>query len=716
MAKKVKETEMKKDSKARNREGEKGQGWPCNVTEFELKALQEEGLIAPGSYRLTKDSSTPTPEANERVFTKAWVERGLSLPPSEFFLEVLNTYGLQPHNICPNAYLLLSNFVTLCEGHLGVRPDIWLLQFFYRVKKETKENNDLLRVTKNNLPADSLNKRIRTLVKVTRGQVVLEISKDIHANGTCPPLNTLAEEDFGELFRLTAADSGKAEETPEEDDEEEEEQTEKNAPRPSKRPRGGPSGADAGPSAEGSIKKAKTTSAGGPRRLDSKRAERDRIKMLATARKGTRPTLPVAASQKVVTSRGKTQKTITTFLKTSPAIGPNTPVIPPSTSTAAPQQPPADPQPSADPAAGEQVSKEIIHVSSGRKDESYSGNFWAAAEGAKEKEEGEVTSADKAEAPADDAIVFAANIGDPSDIHATPKAYATKFFHKLTEAKKWELEQDLLNSMLNNAWSKSDAQSYEIEQYKKKTCKFLDDLLCKRKEQQALHYELHKNIALQRRVSLRQVDLLEDQKVKVTELEKKLEENQGADLKNSLASASSELESLRSAHQDLESKLKRAKEKQKLAEYQLAQKKSEFIREKDDLVEKRKRDGDMIQKLQSEFPHDDLIKLAGDDCKDLVSASCKICYNLALKDSRKCDVRELIRKMAVLSELVVDLQASSARGATQMALAMCLARAPTLNLDEATAAIPKDSNPDELLDACSGYDTRIARRVCHDEF
>ncbi|KAK1662643.1 hypothetical protein QYE76_050802 [Lolium multiflorum] len=62
--------------------------------------------------------------------TKAWVERGLSLPCSEFFLSVLDTYGLQPHNICPNSYLLLSNFATLCEGHLGIRPDVKLWQFF----------------------------------------------------------------------------------------------------------------------------------------------------------------------------------------------------------------------------------------------------------------------------------------------------------------------------------------------------------------------------------------------------------------------------------------------------------------------------------------------------------------------------------------------------------------------------------------------------------
>jgi hypothetical protein len=89
---------------------------------------------------------------------------------------------------------------------------------------------------------------------------------------------------------------------------------------------------------------------------------------------------------------------------------------------------------------------------------------------------------------------------------------------------------------------------------------------------------------------------------------------------------------------------------------------------------------------------------------------------LALKESRTCDVRELIKKMDVLPELVIDLQASSARGAAHMSLAICLAHAPTLNIDEVTTGIPKDSNLDKLLDAYSGYDTRIARRVCHDAF
>jgi hypothetical protein len=85
-----------------------------------------------------KDSITPKLDPDERVLTKAWVERGLSLPCSEFFLSVLNTYGLQPQNICPNSYLLLSNFMTLCEGHLGIRPNIRLWRFLFRIKKETK--------------------------------------------------------------------------------------------------------------------------------------------------------------------------------------------------------------------------------------------------------------------------------------------------------------------------------------------------------------------------------------------------------------------------------------------------------------------------------------------------------------------------------------------------------------------------------------------------
>jgi hypothetical protein len=116
------------------------------------------------------------------------------------------------------------------------------------------------------------------------------------------------------------------------------------------------------------------------------------------------------------------------------------------------------------------------------------------------------------------------------------------------------------------------------------------------------------------------------------------------------------------------------------------------------------------------FPRDDLIKLVGDDCRDLISTCHKIFRNLAIKDSNTCNVCGLIQRMDVLMELVVDLQASSARGTAQMSLAMCLARAPELDIDVTTTGIPPNVDADALLDACSGYGTRIARRIRHDKF
>ncbi|KAK1553521.1 hypothetical protein QYE76_008067 [Lolium multiflorum] len=220
---------------------------------------------------------------------------------------------------------------------------------------------------------------------------------------------------------------------------------------------------------------------------------------------------------------------------------------------------------------------------------------------------------------------------------------------------------------------------------------------------------------------------------------------------SSLTYASSELENLRSVYKDLDTKLTEAETKQEFTEKQLAEKNYEFLRKEADFVTKRKVDSDTLKKLhndvhglqnymttaekgwdlfntdvmeplgydeerRNQFPRDDLIRLAGDDCKDLISACQKICHNLAIKERRTYDVRDLIKRMDALPELVVDLQASSARGAAQMSLAMCLARALELDIDLSTAEVPPNCDTDALLDACSGYDTRIACRIRHNEF
>ncbi|KAK1608525.1 hypothetical protein QYE76_032198 [Lolium multiflorum] len=537
-------------------------------------------------WSFIRDTDVPKPGAGEVVMTKAWVERGLSLPCSEFFLSILNTYGLQPHNICPNSYLLLSNFATLCEGHLGIRPDVRLWQFFFRVKKETKDKAMLY----------------------------------------CGSMTF--------MLRL------------------------------------GPSGSEAGASGEASAKKPKTTK---PPPLDSKKAERARLKMLATAGKCSRPIIPGASIPTTAATRTTSQEPITKYMTKSPAVGPPTP---------------APPMGGEDPKAKGPAQDETEVQGQG---------------------EAEVTSSEKVGAGAGDVVVFPKNFGDPADLTSTPKAYATKFFNKLTEAEKWELEQDLLNAMLNNAWGKPDAATSEIQDFKKDVGQFFDKLICKQKEQQALHYELHKNIALQRRVTLGQAENIRTLKNENAELNKQLADAQGAS--SSLATTSSELENLRSSYQELETKLKEAEQKKEQAEKQLAEKNSEFIKEKGEFLLKRNADSETIKRQQKElnglrkymetaerhwdlltenileplgypekrrnlFPRDDLLTLAGDDCKDLISASRKICHNLSLKKSRTCGLRKLVKKMDILPELHVGA----------------------------------------LLDAVSGYDTRIARRIRHEEF
>ncbi|KAK1648769.1 hypothetical protein QYE76_066574 [Lolium multiflorum] len=494
-------------------------------------------------------------------------------------------------------------------------------------------------------------------------------------------LDTLAEENFRAILRVPVSGDA-AEEVPDDEEEEEEQAPRKAAPRPSKRPRAKASGSEAGASGEASAKKPKTKSEYHRHPDHQPRAHHEIYEK-------------VSGCWSLYTSSAKHL---------------------PHRSSAIPPQADQSPPPATN------TPTEIIPVSS-------------------EKVGGEDP---KAKGPAQDETEVQGQ--------GEAEAYATKFFNKLTEAEKWELEQDLLNAMLNNSWGKPDAVSSEIQDFKKDVGQFFDKLICKQKvlpKQQALHFELHKNIALQRRVTLGQAENIRTLKNDNAELNKQLADAQGAS--SSLATTSSELENLRSSYQELETKLMEAEQKREQAEKQLAEKNSELIKEKGEFLLKRNADSETIKRQQKElnglrkymetaerhwdllneylmeplgypekrrnlFPRDDLLQLAGDDCKDLISASRKICHNLSIKRSRTCEVRKLVKKMDVLPELVTDLQASSARGAAAMTLTMCLAHNSELDLDRVTTGVPPEADVGALLDAVSGYDTRIARRIRHEEF
>ena len=69
---------------------------------------------------------SPAPQEDERVIFRSDNLRGLGLPASSFFRSFLEFYGLQPHHLTPNTVVLLSAFVNLCEGFLGILPTIEL--------------------------------------------------------------------------------------------------------------------------------------------------------------------------------------------------------------------------------------------------------------------------------------------------------------------------------------------------------------------------------------------------------------------------------------------------------------------------------------------------------------------------------------------------------------------------------------------------------------
>ena len=80
----------------------------------------------------------PEPREGERVVFRSHFLRGIGLPVSTFFRSWLDFYQLQPHHLTPNAVVLLSAFVTLCEGYLGVLPTLELWGEFFQSKVGTR--------------------------------------------------------------------------------------------------------------------------------------------------------------------------------------------------------------------------------------------------------------------------------------------------------------------------------------------------------------------------------------------------------------------------------------------------------------------------------------------------------------------------------------------------------------------------------------------------
>jgi hypothetical protein len=84
------------------------------------------------------------PRDGEVVIFGSHFERGFGLPASAFFRSFLDFFGLQPHHLGANAVMLLSAFVTFCEGYLGVWPTTEIWSQFFHFKAQKAQNGNAL--------------------------------------------------------------------------------------------------------------------------------------------------------------------------------------------------------------------------------------------------------------------------------------------------------------------------------------------------------------------------------------------------------------------------------------------------------------------------------------------------------------------------------------------------------------------------------------------
>jgi hypothetical protein len=88
---------------------------------------------AESHWRTDFKALVPAPNSTEIVMLKSHVERGLSMPPSSFFTNLLKFYRLQLHHIAPNSLVSVAGYTALCEGFLGIRPRVDLFQLYFSV-------------------------------------------------------------------------------------------------------------------------------------------------------------------------------------------------------------------------------------------------------------------------------------------------------------------------------------------------------------------------------------------------------------------------------------------------------------------------------------------------------------------------------------------------------------------------------------------------------
>ena len=121
-------------SAARKKAGD----WRCSSVPAKTYIfLQKEGQIpqdAGRHRRPDKDEEIPHPRKDECVIFADHFPRGFAFPLHPFFRALLYVYGIQLHELPPNAIQHISCFIVLCECFLGIHPHWALWKRIFSVK------------------------------------------------------------------------------------------------------------------------------------------------------------------------------------------------------------------------------------------------------------------------------------------------------------------------------------------------------------------------------------------------------------------------------------------------------------------------------------------------------------------------------------------------------------------------------------------------------
>jgi hypothetical protein len=117
-----------------------------HVKDSDVQAMKGEGTMAPqaeSGWQTDFKAPVPIPNPSKIVMLKFHVERGLSMPPSLFFTNLLKLYGLKLHHISPNSLVSVVGYAALCEGYLGICPRVDLFQLFFSVWANYEDDGSL---------------------------------------------------------------------------------------------------------------------------------------------------------------------------------------------------------------------------------------------------------------------------------------------------------------------------------------------------------------------------------------------------------------------------------------------------------------------------------------------------------------------------------------------------------------------------------------------